>query len=221
MGRLHGHRRIVILLFLAVAWAVLACSQSVEPTPESSPTPTFREFTLAAAPEALDLTPILPEGFTATDAALESRSRRDLGLGSSFSNVLAWTRGDPFQLIYVYLTVATSLVERTSYDALINDDGKIGDVVRAELRTALAKEGIYDASILNVSVTHPTGVGNAVAVGIGTFESEDIAVGYELLMFRKGTAYVFINSFFIPGKQVSSIPAAALISDRIASRFAP
>ena len=221
MGRFHGIRRIAILLFLSTAWAALACSQSVEPTAEPSPTPTLREFTLSAAPQALDLTSILPEGFTAIDAAREERSKRDLALGSSFSNVYAWVRDDPFQLTYVYLAVTTSLIERTSHDALIDDDAKISYLVREELRAALAKEGIYDASILNVSVTHPTGAGNAATLGVGTFESEEIAIGYELLMFRKGTAYVFINSFFIPGKQLSSIPAAALISNRIASRFAP
>lgn len=171
-------------------------------------------FSLADAPEALDIGSVLPAGFEHIDPATEQLSNRDLGLGPDFSEVEVFLREEPLQLVFLYLTVNESRLERAMNDAMLKDDAQIEALVVDGLRAGAAEEGVFDLSVTDVQVTHPD-IGSVAALGEGNMGAFGISMGFDFLMFRIGDTYVFVISTYFSGQNVSLVPAGNLVANRI------
>jgi hypothetical protein len=88
------------------------------------PAPPVKEFTLADAPEVLDLSSLLPSRFEHIDADSEGLSNRDLGLGPDFSKVVLFRSDEPHELVYAYLTIVDRNID-------VETEFKIADGLKA------------------------------------------------------------------------------------------
>ncbi len=197
---------IFVLALLIMVVPAVACGEPTAPLSE-------KKITLADAPIVLDMSSELPASFERLDAASEGLSNEAMGLGSDVSEVELFLCEEPYQMIFAYLCIIESQLERASSDALMRDEEQIESMVLEGLRTGAAEEGV-ELSEANVEVTHPD-VGDLAVLGSGTMSVYGFSIGYDFLMFKSNKVYVFIMSVYLPGESVSLVPLAEGIERRI------
>ncbi|MCP3684059.1 MAG: hypothetical protein GY861_15365 [bacterium] len=218
---------LMILLIMVSSLGAVACSGGKEQDkkmPESPSTPTLKltptptptrhhsEFTLSDAPQLLDLSSLLPGTFEHIDAASEGMSNADIGLGPVFSEVQVFLSEEPYQLIYMYLCVVESRIEKAASDALLRDDDQIESILLENIRAGAAEEGIYDMKFANTLVSHPN-VGDIAALGQGTIEAYGASSGFDILFFRRNDTYIFLCSVYSPNESFESVELIGTVLD--------
>ena len=197
---------IFVLALLIMVVPAVACG---EPTASLSK----KKITLADAPTVLDMAWELSASFERLDAASEGMSNKDMGLGPDFSEVDLFLSEEPYQVVFAYLTVIESQVERATSDALMRDEGQIESMVVENLRAGAGEEGV-ELSEATVEVTHPD-VGDLAVLGSGTMSAYGFSMGYDMLIFKSNKVYVFIMSVYLPGESVSLVALAEGVEQRI------
>ncbi len=199
---------IFILALLIMVVPAVACGESTVSLPEN-------KITIADAPVVLDMSSELPATFEHLDAASEGMSNLQLGLGPDFSEVELFLSEEPYQVVFTYLCIIESRVERATSDAFMRNEEQIRSVVLTGLQAGAAQEGFALADIqVQVQVTNPD-LGDLAVLGSGTFNVYGFSLGYDVLLFKSNKVYVFIFSTFLPGEGVSLIPLAEGVEQRI------
>jgi len=199
----------IVILTLAVVimgMPAVACGEPTAP-------PSVKKITLADAPTVLDMSSDLPASFERLDAASEGLSNKDMGLGPDFSEVELFLSEEPYQIIFAYLTIIESQLDRASSDALMKDEEQIKSVVVENLRAGAAEEGVELGNV-QVQVTYPD-IGDLAVSGSGTMSAYGFSMGYDMLVFKSNKVYVFIMSTYLPEESVSLVPLARGIEQRI------
>ena len=199
----------IAIFMLAVAIMVVPLVACGEPTAP----PSGKKITLADAPTVLDMAWELPASFERLDAASEGLSNEDVGLGPDFSEVELFLSEEPYQIVFAYLCIIESQLERASSDALMKDEEQIESMVVENLRAGVAEEGV-ELSEATVEVSYPD-VGDLAVLGSGTMGAYGFSMGYDMLMFKSNKVYVSIFSIYLPGEKVSLAPLAIGIEQRI------
>ncbi len=197
---------IFTLALVIMIMPAVACGESTTIT-------TPKKITLADAPTVLDMSSELPASFERLDAASEGMSNKDMGLGPDWSEVELFLSEEPYQIVFAYLTIIESRLERAASDALFNDEEQIKSIVLEGLRVGAAEEGV-DLANATVEVTYPD-VGDLSLLGTGTMSAYGVSIGYDMLMFKNNKVYVFIVSIYLPGESASLVPLAEGIEQRI------
>jgi len=197
---------IFMLALLIMVVPAVACGEPTAP-------PSEKKITLADAPTVLDMTWELSASFERLDAASEGLSNEDIELGPDFSEVELFLSEEPYQVVFAYLTIIESQLERASSDALMRDEEQIESMVLENLRAGAAEEGV-ELSGANVEVTYPD-IGDLAVLGSGTVGAYGVSMGYDMLIFKSNKVYVFIASIYLPGEKVSLAPLAIGIEQRI------
>jgi len=199
---------IFVLALLIMVVPVVACGETVAPSTSAKP-----KITLSDAPAVLDMAWELSASFERLDAASEGLSNEDMGLGPDFSEVELFFSEEPFQMVFAYLTIIESRVERAGADAIFKDEEQVKSMVLENLRAGAAEEGVELANA-EVQVTYPN-VGDLAVLGSGTMSAYGVSMGYDILILKSNKVYVSINSVYLPGKSVSLAPLAIGIEQRI------
>ena len=204
---------IFMLAVVIMVMPIVACGEPTAPSESAEPTSTLKKITLADASIVLDMSSELPASFECLDAASEGFSNKDLGLGSDFSEVELFLSEEPYQIVFAYLCIIESQLERATSDAFMKDEEQIESMVLENLRAGAAEEGV-ELSEANVEVTHPD-VGDLAVLGSGTMGAYGFSMGYDMLLFKSNKVYIFIFSIYLPGESVSLVPLARGIEQRI------
>ena len=197
---------VYLLALLIMVISLVACGEPTAP-------PSGKKITLDDAPTVLDMAWELSASFEQLDAASEGFSNEDMGLGADISEVELFLSEEPYQIVFAYLTIIESQVERASSDALIRNEEQIKTMVLENLRAGAAEEG-GELSEANVEVTYPA-IGDLAVLGSGTVGAYGLSMGYDMLIFKSNKVYVFIMSVYLPGESVSLAPLAIGIEQRI------
>ena len=188
---------------------ITGCSQTATNTETEQPD----KITLDDSPEVLDMSLELPSNFKNIDAASEGMSNKDMGLGSDWSEVELFLSENPFQMIFAYMSIIESQVERATADALLKNEEQIKTLVIESLKAGAAEEGIEFAEI-SVDITYPD-LGDMAILGSGAMSIIGIDFGYEILMFRVNKVYVTVCSLCLSSEKQSLITVAEGIVQRI------
>lgn len=197
---------IFMLALLVMVVPAVACGEPTSP-------PSEKKITLADAPIVLDMSPELPASFERLEAAIEGLSNRDMELGSDFSEVELFLSEEPYQMVFAYLTIIESRLERASSDAFMKDEEQIKSVVIGGLREGVAEEGV-ELENVEVQVTYPN-IGDLAVLGSGTMSAYGFSMGYDMLIFKSNKVYVFIVSMYLLGESAPLVPLAEGIEQRI------
>ena len=197
---------IFMLALLIMVVPIVACGEPTTP-------PSEKKITLADAPIVLNMSSELPTSFERLDAASEGLSNEDMELGSDFSEVELFLSEEPYQMVFAYLGIIESQLERASSDALMRDKEQIESMVLENLRAGAAEEG-GELSEATVEVTHPD-VGDLAVLGSGTVGAYGASIGYDMLIFKSNKVYVFIFSMYLPRESVPLALLARGIEQRI------
>ena len=199
---------IFVLALLIMVVPAMACGETVAPSISAKP-----KITLADAPTVLDMAWELSASFERLDAASEGLSNEDMGLGPDFSEVELFFSEEPFQMVFAYLAIIESRVERAGADAIFKDEEQVKSMVLENLRAGAAEEGVELANA-EVQVTYPN-VGDLAVLGSGTMSAYGVSMGYDILILKSNKVYVSINSVYLPGESVPLAPLAIGIEQRI------
>ena len=199
---------IVMLAVLIMVVPAVACGETATPSTLAKP-----KITLADAPTVLDMAWELSASFERLDAASEGLSNEDMGLGPDFSEVEMFFSEEPFQIVFAYLGIIESRVERAGVDALMRDEEQIESMVVENLRAGAAEEGVELANA-EIEVTYPN-VGDLAVLGSGTMSAYGVSLGYDILILKSNKVYVTINSIYFPGESIPLAPLAIGIEQRI------
>ena len=203
---------IFMLAVVIMVMPVVACGEPTAPSEPAEPTSTLKKITLADAPIVLDMSSELPANFECLGAASEGFSNKDLGLGSDFSEVELFLSEEPYQVVFAYLCIIESQLERATSDALMRDEEQIKSIVLEGLRMGAAEEDVELEA--NVEVSYPD-IGDLAVLGSGIMSAYGFSIGYDILMFKSNKVYVFIVSVYLPEESVSLVPLAEGIEQRI------
>ena len=199
---------IFVLALLIMVVPAIACGETAAPSTSAKP-----KITLDDAPTVLDMSWELSASFERLDAASEGFSNEDMGLGPDFSEVELFFSEEPFQMVFAYLAIIESRVERAGADAIFKDEEQVKSMVLENLRAGAAEEGVELANA-EVQVTYPN-VGDLAVLGSGAMSAYGVSVGYDILILKSNKVYVSIISVYLPGKSVSLTPLAIGIEQRI------
>jgi hypothetical protein len=172
-----------------------------------------REITLADAPAILDMSPDLPARFDHVDAASEGMSNRDLELGPEFSEVELFFSEEPFQMVFAYMTIIESQLERAASDSLMRDEEQFKSIILAALEEGAIQEGIEWSGISEIRVSYPD-IGDLAVLGQGEATSYGATIAYEELAFKNDKVYVFVIQYYT-AEGVSLVPLAEGVNQRI------
>jgi len=197
---------IFVLALLIMVVPAVACGEPTAPLSE-------KKITLADAPIVLDMSSELSASFERLDAASEGFSNEDMGLGPDFSEVEMFFSEEPFQIVFAYLGIIESRVERAGVDAIFKDEEQVKSMVLEGLRAGAAEEGV-ELSEATIEVSYPD-VGDLAVLGSGTMGAYGFSMGYDMLVFKSNKVYVSIFSIYLPGESVSLAPLAIGIEQRI------
>ncbi len=189
---------------------VVVTVSTVSPPP-TQPAPA-REITLADAPAILDMSSDLPARFDHVDAASEGMSNKDLELGPEFSEVELFLSDEPFQMVFAYMTVVESRIERASFDALIRDEEQLKSNIIYWLEVGFVEEGM-ELPDVDLHATYPD-IGELAALASGQMTTYGVPMGVDLLMFKNGEVYVAICQFYYESG-LSTVPLAEGTNQRI------
>ena len=206
--KIVGKIVIFIIALVIMIMPVVACGEPAAPSEPTKP-----KIALSDGPTVLDMSPDLPGRFEQLDAASEGLSNKDLGLGPDFSEVELFLSVEPYQMIFVYLCIVESKVERASADAVFKDEEQVKSIILEGLRIGVAEEGM-ELSGADVEITYPK-IGDLAVFGSGTMSTYGMSLGYDLLFFKVGKVYVFIGSNYLPGESQPLVPIAREIEHRI------
>ena len=198
---------------LMVTALLLASCAAAEVEEEAIPEVTpSKKITLDDSPIVLDLLPLLPTGFERLDAASEGMSNKDMGLGPDFSEVEVALNEEPYQAIFTYLTICESRIEQAASDAFFKDDEMVESMIVENIKAGAAEEGV-EADVI-VDITHPQ-LGDLAMLGKGTMSAFCVYMGYDMLVFKVNTVYVFIISMYLSADNESLLPIGKEIAHRI------
>jgi hypothetical protein len=197
----------LILVLAIVIVPTVACGEKGQTQNQ-----TLKKITLADSPMVLDMSSELPACFERLDAASEGFSNEDMGLGSDCSEVELFFCEDPLQVIYAYFSIIESQTERATTDALLRDEEQIKSMVIEGIQAAA--EGGLGSMDVDTNITYPD-IGDLAVLGSGTVSAYGASIGYDILIFKSNKVYVFIFSVYLPGENVSLIPLAEEIEQRI------
>lgn len=171
------------------------------------------EITLEDADYILNLLPLLPATFEKVDAASEGMSNADLGLVSYFSEVQLFISDEPFQMIYGIMGKTDSRIERSSFDALMNDETMIRNLLIENIKQGAIDEG-YEMGDVDIDITYPT-LGDVAFLGEGIMSDVGYSVGIDILWFRENTVYIMLYSVYYKAERQTLLPIAKEIQSRI------
>jgi hypothetical protein len=159
------------------------------PSPAPTPTPTpSREITLADAPPILDMSTDLPAGFEHIDAATESLSNEDLGLGPTCSEVELFLCEQPYTIVYAYLIITESRIERVQMDNLLEDDEMRKSYLLYWIEMGFVEEG-GEMPDVDLNITHPD-IGRPASMGSAQMTAYGMSYEFSTLAFRDNGVYV-------------------------------
>lgn len=161
----------------------------------------------------LDLLPLLPKTFEEVDSASEGLSNADLGLGETCSEVYLFISEEPFQMIYCFLSISESRIEQASFDAIMNDEEQIKDLLEANLIAGALEEGM-EIEEIEIQVTFPS-IGDSCFLGEGYFTAYGLVVGFDMLWFRLENTYIFLYSAYYSTERQTLLPIARELEQRI------
>lgn len=141
------------LVIIAASASLVSCSYNKQ----------GQEFTLTDAPTVLDLSSLLPSRFEHIDAASEELSNSDLGLGPDWSEVELFRSQEPYELIYVYLTIMEKDADSQTR-SLVADGLKAG--APSEIKPDMFGQDIAQKAVAG-AVRNPEGGGTSVHGGEG------------------------------------------------------
>lgn len=184
--------------------------------PSSSPTKpitTLGKITLADADYVLNLLPLLPATFEKVDAASEGMSNADLGLGDDFSEVQLFISDEPFQMIYGIMGIIDSRIEQAGFDALMNDETMISNLLIENIKQGAIEEG-FELGDVDIDITYPP-LGDVAFSGEGIISDVGYSVGVDILWFRENTVYIMLQSVYYKAERQTLLPIAKEIQSRI------
>jgi len=188
---------------------------SQTPTP-SSPAKTaisLGEITLEDADYILNLLPLLPATFEKVDAASEGMSNADLGLGDDFSEVQLFISDEPFQMIYGVMGIIDSRIEQASFNALMNDETMISNLLIENIKQGAIEEG-FELGDVDIDITYPP-LGDVAFLGEGIISDVGYSAGVDILWFGENTVYIMLQSAYYKAERQTLLPIAKEIQSRI------
>jgi hypothetical protein len=200
----------ILMAMVVTIISLLGCSRSSTPS-ESISTP--KKITLEDASDILDLSLLLPSRFENIDAVDEGMSNADMGLGKEFSEVQLFLSEDPYQMIYCFLYISKSRLERVQFDRVIEDEAQMKTLIEESI-SAGANEVGNEVTVPSIEFSRPN-VGDSVLFGQGRLESYGFFYGFDTLWFRSNTVYVMIYSVSNSGDRVSLVTVAKEIEKRL------
>ena len=203
---------ILIIAMGIMVMPVVACGEPT-PAPSAPSLPTAEKITLADAPMVLDLSPLLPASFEHVDAASEGLSNADMGLGSDCSEVELFLSEEPYQMIYCFLMIIESRIERATSDAILKDEQQITSMIVESLKAGAIEEG-FELEVPEVQVTYPD-IADLAVLGEGRMTTYGMSIGFDMLFFKSNKVYVFIYSMDLSLEKQSLVPLAREIEHRI------
>ncbi len=199
---------VFILLISIILIPITGCSETTTTETEQP-----QKITLDDSPTVLDMSTELPSNFKNIDAASEGMSNKDMELGPDWSEVELFLSENPFQMIFSYMSIIESQVERATADALLKNEEQIKTLVMESLKAGAAEEGVEFAEI-TVDITYPD-LGDMAILGSGAMSIIGIDFKYEILMFRVNKVYVTVCSLCLSADKQSLITVAEGIIERI------
>lgn len=187
------------------------------PAPAPVPVPTtipIKKITLSDASQVLDLLPLLPASFQKIDSASEGMSNADMELGPDFSEVELFISDEPFQMIYCYLGIVESRMERAGFDAVMKNEEMVKSMVIENLKAGALEEGV-EVEEAEVQITYPA-MADLSVLGEGYFSSFGLSVGFDMVFFRSNKVVVSILSTYFSQDRQALFPIAREIEWRIA-----
>ena len=188
-------------------------SQVQTPSSTTKPTTTLGKITLADAEYILNLLPLLPTTFDKVDAASEGMSNADLELGDDVSEVELFISDEPFQMIYGLLYIGESRIERASFDAIMNDETMISDLIIENVKAGALEEG-FELGEVDINITYPT-LGDSAFLGEGFMSTVGLSAGFDALWFRSNKVYVILYSVYYTPEKQTLLPIAKELERRI------
>jgi len=167
---------------------------------------------LVAAPEILDISPMLPSNFQRVDAASKGMSKADMRLGSNFSEVELFVSEEPSQMIYCFLGIIDSRLEQINFEGRIEDENTLKSLI-AYVKIRCAEENV-ELSVSDIEVTYPD-IGDWSVLGEGHTSVSGMSIGFDMLWFRINNVYVCLNYLCISSEEQSLVPIAGVIERRI------
>ena len=183
------------------------------PTSPTKPITTLGEITIADAEYVLNLLPLLPAAFDKVDAASEGMSNADLGLGDDFSEVQVFISDEPFQMIYGVLAIIDSRIERSSVDAIMNDETMISNLIKENVKAGALEEG-FEMGEIELNITYPT-LGDSAFLGEGYMTIVGLSAGFDALWFRSNKVYVMVYSVYYTLERQRLLPIGEELERRI------
>lgn len=178
-----------------------------------TPIPIQRKITLTDAPDVLYLLPILPTKFEKVDAASEGLSNADLKLGADCSEVELFLSDDPFQMIYGFMYIAESRIERAGFDSIMKDELKIKKLIIENIKAGANKEGV-EIQEPTIKISYPI-VGDMSLLGEGYFSSYGMEIGFDTLWVRMNKVYIIIYSAYYSLNRQQLLPIGKELARRV------
>lgn len=169
-------------------------------------------ITLADASILLDMSADLPARFQHVDAASEGMSNEDLGLGADFSELEVFLSDEPIQMVWAMLYISESELAQATADTLVGDEELLKAIIVTGLQEVAVEEDI-EVSDIETRFDYPA-IGDLCVLATGSFSTYGIVVGFDFLLFRNDTVYVYLYSSYI-GESVPLVPIATSINERI------
>ena len=188
-------------------------SQTQTPSSPAKTTSSLGEITLKDADYVLNLLSLLPATFEKVDAASEGMSNADFELGDDFSETQLFISDEPFQMIYGMMAIINSRLERSGFDALMNDETMIHNLLIENIKQGAIEEG-YELGDVEIDITYPT-LGNAAFLGEGIMSGVGYSVGVDILWFRENTVFIMWQSAYYKAERQTLLPIAKETQSRI------
>ena len=207
-----------VLALLIIVMPAVACGKPTPPPAPSPPAPSPppvapKKITLADAPMVLDLSPLLPTSFERVDAASEGMSNKDMGLGPKASEVELFLSEEPYQLIYCFLMITESRIERATSDAVFKDEQQIESLLIENLKAGALEEG-FELQVPEVQITYPN-IADLAVLGESYIITSGMTFGFDILWFRSNKVYVFTYSLYLSAEKQSLVPITREINHRV------
>ncbi len=169
----------------------------------------------------LDASAVLP-GFRQVDPCDEGFRNEDLGLGPSFSEVRCYVSEQPFELVWLYMFVASGEFEKAAARAELRDQEAQEEAILASLRGGMAPE---EAQWMEVAIEWSVPpLADTASMAQVTMDVYGEASQAEFLMFiqEEGSeaAVVVVSTLWFSDEVAPSgaFAVAREVSDRIAGR---
>jgi hypothetical protein len=203
-----------VTIIALLCGGILACSGTDEVSPNPTPTPASspKKVSLSDASQLLDLSALIPASFEHVDAHSEGMSNEDIGLGPDFSEVEVFLRYEPYQLIYTFLLILESKIDKASADAVLKDDEQVRAILESGIAEGARQEGVEDLDLADFQISHPD-IGNIATYGQGTLQAYGIFFGFDVCLFRRNDTYIYLYSIYYSEENLVSLEQIALELD--------